>query len=93
MLVTGSFGSAGPLPAAVTKIRLGELLRSANLSAMNTPEKSTRRDLGERLLKLWKSPAVEQAKKAAATYLATVLARRMRRGAAGTPRSSGARAG
>jgi hypothetical protein len=63
------------LPAAVTKIRLGELLRSANLSAMNTPEKSTRRDLGERLLKLWKSPAVEQAKKAAATYLATVLAR------------------
>jgi hypothetical protein len=75
MLVTGSFGSAGPLPAAVTKIRLGELLRSANLSAMNTPEKSTRRDLGERLLKLWKSPAVEQAKKAAATYLATVLAR------------------
>jgi hypothetical protein len=42
---------------------------------MNTPEKSTRRDLAERLAKLWKSPAVEQAKKTAAIYLANVLAK------------------
>jgi hypothetical protein len=65
----------GALPTALTKIRLGKLLRSANLFAMNTPEKSTRRDLAERLVKLWKSPALEQAKKTAASYLATVLAR------------------
>jgi hypothetical protein len=51
------------------------LLRSANLSAMNTPPKSTRRDLAEQLVKLWKNPAVEQAKKTAATYLAAVLTR------------------
>jgi hypothetical protein len=42
---------------------------------MNTPQKSTRRELAERLTKLWKNPAVEQAKKTAANYLATVLAR------------------
>ena len=42
---------------------------------MDTPEKSTRRGLAERLAKLWKYPAVEQTKKTAATYLANVLAR------------------
>ena len=51
------------------------LLRSANMSAMNTLPKSTRRDLAERFVKLWKSPAVAQAKKTASTYLAAVLAR------------------
>jgi hypothetical protein len=54
---------------------LGEPLRAANLPAMNTPQKSTRRELAERLTKLWKNPAVEQAKKTAATYLANALAR------------------
>ncbi len=61
MLVSGSFK------------RCSDLL--TNLPPMNTPEKSTGRELAERLAKLWKSPAVEQAKKTGAIYLANVLAR------------------
>ena len=42
---------------------------------MKNPERTTLGDLAERLAKLWKSPALEQAKKTAAPYVAKALAR------------------
>ena len=45
---------------------------------MKNPERTTLGDLAERLAKLWKSPALEQAKKTAAPYVAKALAETQR---------------